>query len=205
METLDTVVHTGICGGLSLPDATGLESKGVSKRLQTWGPGVYRIIVEDVIVSSTLALGGQCLASLQAGTIVEVVDVVYRPYEQRLRGRIEDGWISLLNTEDGSHWVSKERTISRSGPRTHSLLNSSDEFRGSSEQIVDMRDLTSKSSVEAPRCFSANEVVNPAVRVHVSGAKPSQQFFSKVGQPVPRIQPPPTIACNLIDLDSPPA
>jgi len=99
------------------------EGRGVSKRLQQWGPGTYRIRVKDVSVSATLELGGECLDSLQPGTIVEVLDVVYRPYEQRLRGKIEKGWISLLNTEDGSYWVSKERKSSKSNTVQKEGLN----------------------------------------------------------------------------------
>lgn len=132
----------GLLGLSSVVDAVDYTVSGVTKseisrqagsdleaRLRSYVPGKYRITAKDVIVSATLELGGECVTCLRPGAHVEVVEVVYRPYEQRLRGRIEEGWISLLNTEDGSCWVSKVKH------RSERSQKSPQKCRGASESV----------------------------------------------------------------------
>ncbi|CAJ1394839.1 unnamed protein product [Effrenium voratum] len=48
------------------------------------------------------------------GTVVQVLEVVHRQDEKRVRGRIEEpaGWISIVSTEDGNRWA--QRDLARS-------------------------------------------------------------------------------------------
>lgn len=111
LESVDYVVHG--CSGAqkcNLSKTSMPRAVGVATRLKHWGPGTYRVLVQNVAVSSSAELGGDCIARLQRNDVVDVEEVVYRPAEQRLRGRIDKGWFSLLNTEDGSYWVSKQRS-----------------------------------------------------------------------------------------------
>lgn len=74
-------------------------------------PGMYRIACREALVSETQALGGKRLAKLSHDDVVNVVEVVIRADEGRVRGRIEYpvGWISLLDTRTGYRWATKER------------------------------------------------------------------------------------------------
>mmetsp|Transcript_89920 Transcript_89920/g.142048 ORF Transcript_89920/g.142048 Transcript_89920/m.142048 type:complete len:270 (+) Transcript_89920:117-926(+) len=106
---VDFVVTDTFCSEKAPPRD---DPPGVSSRLSCWGPGVYRVTADRVRVSASLELGGASIDELSQGETIEVLDVVYRPYEHRLRGRIEKGWISLLDTEAGVWWVSKEDSSS---------------------------------------------------------------------------------------------
>ena len=48
---------------------------------------------------------GTKVGELSKGQCVDVLEVVHVPTEKRVRGRIASGWISLLNTTDGSAWA----------------------------------------------------------------------------------------------------
>jgi len=111
VDAVEYAVYGCTSGVVCNANTTKPAAKGVTRRLKQWGPGIYRTCVKDVAVSATLALGGECLALLDIGTPIEVLDVVYRPDEQRLRGLLSQGWISMLNTDDGTHWVEQEKML----------------------------------------------------------------------------------------------
>ena len=48
--------------------------------------------------------------TLKKGSVVRVVDTILHFGTSRVRGKIDDGWISMLNTSNGHRWVAlKER------------------------------------------------------------------------------------------------
>lgn len=106
--TFDLMVADSSCSEKAPPS----EPPGVTSRLRYWGPGVYCITADSVKVSATLELGGASVGELFLGETIEVLDVVYRPYEHRLRGRIDQGWISLMDTQLGVWWVSMQNSRS---------------------------------------------------------------------------------------------
>lgn len=75
------------------------------------GAGRYQIEFEGTDVTETLSLigAGASLKKLRAGSLVEVVEVVSLPEEDRVRGRIVTpaGWISLLQMSSGFRWASE--------------------------------------------------------------------------------------------------
>eukprot|EP00927_Polykrikos_kofoidii_P040272 TRINITY_DN34461_c0_g1_i1.p1 TRINITY_DN34461_c0_g1~~TRINITY_DN34461_c0_g1_i1.p1 ORF type:complete len:400 (+),score=62.61 TRINITY_DN34461_c0_g1_i1:42-1241(+) len=77
-------------------------------------PGAYRIGFRPAMVSETAALGGKSVGTLRGNSVVNVLQVVHRPFEKRMRGRIEDpdGWISLLDTRNGYLWAMWEAPLS---------------------------------------------------------------------------------------------
>lgn len=74
-------------------------------------PGTYEI-VEDTGVTPTVELCSErdLISKLQAGTLVEVLQVVPRPDLHRTRGLISNpaGWISLVDTRSGMRWAKKQ-------------------------------------------------------------------------------------------------
>lgn len=180
LEAVDYVVQG--CGGKQhcTKPAFSRGPVGVATRLKHWGPGTYRIVVKDVAISSRPGLGGDCIANLQRNDVVEVQEVVYRPADQRLRGRIEKGWISLLNTEDGSYWVSKEKSRAK------------DEgyCRPETEESQDVE-------------IDLDDLMLPRIVVENPQKKPPRRGYAG---PMPRIPPPPGVAIekpgDLIDLES---
>jgi hypothetical protein len=69
-------------------------------------PGPY-VIVRATNVSNKLSNSSGFLQRLAIGTEVDVIEIVPAPEEKRLRAKIgnPDGWISLLNLEDGQRWA----------------------------------------------------------------------------------------------------
>lgn len=74
-------------------------------------PGRYLVEFEGTEVTESLSLvgAGASLKRIRAGSVVEVVEVVSLPDEDRVRGRITspDGWISLLEMSSGLRWASE--------------------------------------------------------------------------------------------------
>lgn len=75
-------------------------------------PGFYIVIHEGTRVGASfqLASKGETIASLKAGTIVEVAEVSELVEEKRMRGRLVSpaGWISLRNTQSGQRWAIRQ-------------------------------------------------------------------------------------------------
>lgn len=74
-------------------------------------PGRYRVEFEGTEVTESLSLvrAGAALKTLRTGSVVEVLEVVTLPDEDRVRGRImaPKGWISLLEMSSGFRWASE--------------------------------------------------------------------------------------------------
>mmetsp|Transcript_141087 Transcript_141087/g.259140 ORF Transcript_141087/g.259140 Transcript_141087/m.259140 type:complete len:585 (-) Transcript_141087:40-1794(-) len=72
-------------------------------------PGTYQIVVPDTIVSKTRALGGDVVAKLQIGALVNVIEVVRCDKAFRIRALIDEpcGWISLFHLQTGFRWAEK--------------------------------------------------------------------------------------------------
>lgn len=75
-------------------------------------PGMYAI-VEETGVTPGLELCAErdLVTRLQAGALVEVLEVVVRDDQKRIRGYIKSpvvGWISLLDTTSGLRWARKQ-------------------------------------------------------------------------------------------------
>lgn len=69
--------------------------------------GTYKIEVAGTTVTESASVDSIDVTRLQAGTVVEVAEVVAQ--EERIRGRIVDpsGWISLVKIGTGQRWASK--------------------------------------------------------------------------------------------------
>lgn len=71
-------------------------------------PGIY-VLLKRAAVVPTVHMSGtkEIRVELKAGDMVEVLEVVQNPGEQRIRGRTAQppGWISLLDLEDGHRWA----------------------------------------------------------------------------------------------------
>lgn len=72
-------------------------------------PGRYRVL-ETTHVTEHSDVESDNVAQVNEGTVVEVLDIVVCPTDQRVRGRIEQpsGWISLLDTANGHRWAEQE-------------------------------------------------------------------------------------------------
>merc|ERR1712232_1371357 len=71
-------------------------------------PGNYVITHDNIKLSPFAALGSALgVERLSAGTVINVLEVQILEEEKRVRGRIEspEGWISLMNTENGYRWA----------------------------------------------------------------------------------------------------
>eukprot|EP00930_Biecheleria_cincta_P023335 TRINITY_DN1687_c0_g1_i2.p1 TRINITY_DN1687_c0_g1~~TRINITY_DN1687_c0_g1_i2.p1 ORF type:complete len:1875 (-),score=409.79 TRINITY_DN1687_c0_g1_i2:41-5524(-) len=87
-----------------------LENSRKEDALQIDSPGIYKL-ASDVDVFEGPVKGSQKKERLPAGSFVEVFEIVHRPQDRRVRGRIESpaaGWISLLDTNEGHRWASRE-------------------------------------------------------------------------------------------------
>jgi len=78
-------------------------------------PGMY-VITHDTKVTAT-PWGGVGIANLNAGTEVEVMELITLQDEPRLRANIRnpEGWISLLNTETGYRWAANKDRVGEIG------------------------------------------------------------------------------------------
>lgn len=74
-------------------------------------PGPY-VVLERTAVTPALALCNESdiVTTLDAGTVVDVLEVTDRPELKRIRGRISHprGWVSLLDTKTGKRWAEKQ-------------------------------------------------------------------------------------------------
>ncbi|CAJ1365343.1 unnamed protein product [Effrenium voratum] len=71
------------------------------------GPGVY-VLQSDVDLSEGCQRNSKKVGRLSAGQEVQVLEVVLREAERRVRGRLSGGWISLLDTAEGYRWAQKQ-------------------------------------------------------------------------------------------------
>lgn len=85
----------------SIPSGADRSTQDISD-----GPGTYEIIVDFTAVGPSVALGS-VITELEEGTFVDVLEVVNRVNDKRVRGRIRSpaGWISLCSTEDPKRWA----------------------------------------------------------------------------------------------------
>lgn len=99
---------------------------------QAEGPGTYTVQYDQTKVSSTLELSNQIVGTLSKGAKIEIVEVVERPQDKRIRGRLTSpaGWISLVNTESGYRWA--ERDAGQQGGGSASSRSGSSSSAGSS-------------------------------------------------------------------------
>jgi len=88
-----------------------LEVAGDWMRVQEDVPGVYTIVHDNTAVSQSVVASPPVIARLPLGTRVVVKEVVHRPQEDRVRGRLElpEGWISIRDMNDGYRWAKKEK------------------------------------------------------------------------------------------------
>jgi len=75
-------------------------------------PGAY-LLVDDTALTPTadLCSASDIVTTLHAGTVVNVLEVVHKISDKRIRGRINNpsrGWISLLDTSGGKRWAEKQ-------------------------------------------------------------------------------------------------
>lgn len=69
--------------------------------------GTY-VVTREAGVTQTAALAKECVGILQAGTTINIVEVVHVPEAMRWRGRLEEpvkGWISILASNNGARWA----------------------------------------------------------------------------------------------------
>jgi len=80
-------------------------------------PGMYTVVHDRTKVAPGEELSNVFVAELSKGASVRVVEVVIRNQDKRVRGRLESpaGWISLLNTETGYRWASRDEKASAGG------------------------------------------------------------------------------------------
>eukprot|EP00927_Polykrikos_kofoidii_P040061 TRINITY_DN3430_c0_g1_i13.p1 TRINITY_DN3430_c0_g1~~TRINITY_DN3430_c0_g1_i13.p1 ORF type:complete len:1696 (-),score=336.35 TRINITY_DN3430_c0_g1_i13:71-5158(-) len=92
-------------GWISLKD-TSTGHRWASR--EDW-PGVYHVVYDQTGVGYT-AKPDKIFTMLSVGAVVNVVEVVGRLQEQRVRGRLENpsGWISLLDTASGHRWAQRQ-------------------------------------------------------------------------------------------------
>jgi len=81
------------------------------KALDEDHPGRYRIVYDSLVKEGPSRVSGN-LGELEEGEIVQVLEVKNMASENRLRGRIDrgrgqSGWITLVNTEDGSRLAAR--------------------------------------------------------------------------------------------------
>lgn len=71
------------------------------------GPGTYVIVEDGTVVTEGSSIESTEVAELAHGTQVEVVEVHILDDEERIRARIisPEGWISVLDTDDGFRWA----------------------------------------------------------------------------------------------------
>eukprot|EP00927_Polykrikos_kofoidii_P008909 TRINITY_DN13712_c1_g1_i1.p1 TRINITY_DN13712_c1_g1~~TRINITY_DN13712_c1_g1_i1.p1 ORF type:complete len:369 (+),score=31.50 TRINITY_DN13712_c1_g1_i1:40-1107(+) len=69
-------------------------------------PGVY-IITRDTFVTASSSTNSEDVVALDKGSVVVVSEIVRLFDEHRIRGRLQcpQGWVSLVNTSDGSRWA----------------------------------------------------------------------------------------------------
>ena len=67
--------------------------------------GNYSIIHEGTRLNVGQSRNSETICNLSKGQCVDVLEVVHIPTDKRVRGRVAGGWISLLNTTDGSAWA----------------------------------------------------------------------------------------------------
>jgi hypothetical protein len=72
-------------------------------------PGRYRIVGKETFLSKSVALGGTIIRKLEWGESIDIVEINVRHADHRVRGRVKecDGWISLLNLQNGYRWAEK--------------------------------------------------------------------------------------------------
>lgn len=72
--------------------------------------GMFRITQEGTIVNETSAKDSAVIATLPLDTVIKVMEVVFLPEEDLMKGRIAEpkGWISLWNSSKTIRWAIHE-------------------------------------------------------------------------------------------------
>ena len=78
--------------------------------------GEAYVVLEHPIVTDRVSIKNDTnIRKLRTGDIVNILETVEIPEESRIRGRIEDGWVSIERTSDGFLWmVPKDKNKVRS-------------------------------------------------------------------------------------------
>lgn len=88
-------------------------------------PGTYTVIKPAGVMPTMATAKGVVLSQLKIGDEVDVLEVVPNDEERRVRARIREpeGWVSLLNMDNGTRWaVHKDDTAARATmPETGAL------------------------------------------------------------------------------------
>ncbi|CAE8582173.1 unnamed protein product [Polarella glacialis] len=88
--------------------ASSLDDWIFATRRHDWVPGQY-VVVSEVLLQESPFLSSKKFRTLDAGTQIDVVEVVNVPNDHRIRGRISKpaGWLSLqkLSTKKHFTWV----------------------------------------------------------------------------------------------------
>lgn len=101
----ESIQSPGGDGSLHRLEASPVKDPGTDR------PGIYAIIQRAAVVPTVHMSGTKEIRQeLKAGDLVEVLEVVRNPGEQRIRGRIANppGWISLMDLEDGHRWAERQ-------------------------------------------------------------------------------------------------
>jgi hypothetical protein len=72
-------------------------------------PGKYRTVAQITAIYRGNTKASGKVGQMENGTEVEILEVVDVPSEKRIRARVEGGFISLLNTENGFRWAVRLR------------------------------------------------------------------------------------------------
>jgi len=68
-------------------------------------PGTYRTVAQITAIYKGMAKSSGKVGQINCGGEVEVLEVVPCPDAKRLRAKVEGGYISILNTENGFRWA----------------------------------------------------------------------------------------------------
>jgi len=95
------------------PQTPGREDPPPVSHAPMDAPGPYKIVVDYTAVGPTVELG-EVTAELDAGELVEVLEVIDNKEQHRIRGRINlphPGWISLCSTTPGDNrrWAEPQK------------------------------------------------------------------------------------------------
>jgi len=164
------------------------------------GPGRYVILI-DTFATRSLAKGSKVLCELDAGQVVDVLEVRLVPCEHRVRANLRrpapgvaGGWVSLLDTESGERFAAPEQASQADGDAAQAIAARVAELREQGKVLgpAAIRALAATEPANAERTLgvlaSRDNVLNPSrfvlelLRRHAS-LKPLQ------GVPAPKLHP----------------
>eukprot|EP00435_Cladocopium_sp_Y103_P038064 s2099_g10.t1 len=93
----------------SRPSASKVKPPETAELLAIDSPGMY-VVSQTVTLTVGPEKGSAKIQNLNAGTVIQVLEVIHRLEDRRVRGRVEEpaGWISIVGTEDSNRWAVRD-------------------------------------------------------------------------------------------------